>query len=123
MDTGASHSFISLAFASSLELWFHHLDTPLFVNTLVGGTVRLDQVCCRHILMIVDQHLSVDLIVMPNLGFDVTLDIDWLSEYRAYIDSFKRQVTLFTPDGKSFRFKGDHLDFPTPSLSHHGEMI
>ena len=44
IDTGASHSFISSAFASSLELWFTRLDIPLIVDTPVGGKIHLDQV-------------------------------------------------------------------------------
>ena len=109
-DTGASHSFMSSAFASSLGLKFACLDVELHVNTPIKGTVCLNQVCRGCLLSIDDRQLWIDLIVMPNLEFDIIIGMDFLSVYRASIDYFKRQVVLFTPEGSCLRLKGDRLE-------------
>ena len=83
-DMGASHSFISLALASSLGFMIDGLDIELHVNTLVGGIVCLNQVCRGCLLSIDDRQLCIDLIVMPNLEFDI-IGMDFLSVYRALI--------------------------------------
>ena len=54
-DTGTSHSFISSVPASSLDLKIDCLDVELHVNTLVGGMVCLNQICCGCLLFIDDQ--------------------------------------------------------------------
>ena len=45
IDTGASHSFISTAFASALGLEVARLVPPLRVESPVGGIVDLDRDC------------------------------------------------------------------------------
>ena len=47
-DTGASHSFISSAFASGLGLEVDYLGSTLTVDTPVGGLVPLDRVCQNY---------------------------------------------------------------------------
>ena len=89
-DTGASHSFISSAFTSSLGLKVDCLDVELHVNTLVRGIVCLNQVCRGCLLFIDERQLCIDLIVMLNLEFDIIIGRDFLSAYRASIDYFKR---------------------------------
>ena len=43
VDTGASHSFISASLASALGLEISILDSPLYIDTPVGGRVLLDR--------------------------------------------------------------------------------
>ena len=53
--------------------------------------------CCNSVRIEIDrQRFLVDLIVMLMERFNVILDIDWLSRYRAVIDYACQQVTLFT---------------------------
>ena len=119
-DMDALHSFISLAFSLSLGLKIELLDLELYVSTLVGGIIILNQVCHGCLLCIADQQLSIDSIVMPNLKFDVIVDMNFLSVYHVSIDCFNRQVILFTLDGDCLRYKGDHLELFLYSLSHLG---
>ena len=94
----ASHSSIFLALASSLGLKIEFLDVDLHMSTPIRGVVCLNQVCRGCQLSIVDEQLSIDLIVMPNLKFDIIIGMDFLSAYQASIDCFKRQVILFTSE-------------------------
>ena len=91
---------ISSAFASSLGLKVDCLDVELYVNTPDRGTICLNQSCRGCLLSIDNRQLCIDLIVMPNLEFDIITGMDFLSVYRASIDYFKRQVVLFTPERK-----------------------
>ena len=51
---------------------------------------------------------------MSSLDAEIIIGMDFLSNYRASIDCFKRQVILFTPEGNCLRFKSDWLE-PSPS--------
>ena len=88
-DTGAYHSFISSALASSLGLKVDCLDVELHVSTPVGGIIYLNQVCHACLLSIDNRQLCIDLIMIPNLEFDIIIGMDFLSVYRASIDCFK----------------------------------
>ena len=100
IDTSTSCSFISLSYASSLDLEMSHLTPTILVDTLVGGLVPLDWVCRGCELVIANRNIVIDLI-----SFDVILGMDWLSTYRAYIDCFKRRVTFVLPSGDLGRFE------------------
>ena len=63
-DTGASHSFISSAFTSALDLEVDRLGSTLTVDTLVGGLVSLGRVCRNCEIIISDQNLRVDFIII-----------------------------------------------------------
>ena len=117
---GASHSFISLTFSLILGLKIDFIDAELFISTPVGGIICLDHVYHGCMLSIVERDISINLIVIPNLEFDVTIGTYFFSEYCVSTDCFKRQVTHFTLEGYCFGFKGDHLEFSVPSLSRLG---
>ena len=85
-----SHSFISLALASSLGLKIDCLDIELHMSSPIEGIVYLNRICRGCLLSIDEQQLCIDLIVMPNLEFDIIIGIDILSAYHASIDCFKR---------------------------------
>ena len=72
-DTGASHSFISSAFVSALDLEVDHLGSMLTMDTPVGGLVPLDRVCRNCELIISGQHIKVDLIIIDMCSFNVIL--------------------------------------------------
>ncbi|EYU31709.1 hypothetical protein MIMGU_mgv1a024293mg, partial [Erythranthe guttata] len=113
IDTGASHSFISLAFALSLGLKIEALDVPLCIDTPVSGGVTLREICRSCEIKIADHSLVFDLIILDMVSFDVILGMDWLSAYRANIDCYRRRVTVSTARGSysySFGNKRDVLN-------------
>ncbi|XP_057459254.1 uncharacterized protein LOC130749915 [Actinidia eriantha] len=107
IDTGASCSFIALAFAFALGLEVDLLDSMLLVDTPVGGVVPLNRVCRGCVLVIADRRIEADLVVMDMSGFDIILGMDWLSSNRAIVDCFRRRVTITISSGDSFYFEGE----------------
>ena len=98
-DTGLSHSFFSLTLILSLGFMIVFLDVDLYVSNPVGGVIFLNQVCRGCLLSIADRQLSIDLIIMPNLEFDIIIAMDFLSFYHMSTDCVKRQVILLTTEG------------------------
>lgn len=54
--------------------------------------------------------------LLDTYDFDVILDMDWLSFYRAIIDYYHRRVTVCMSDDDYFAFLGDRTDGSLPPL-------
>ena len=115
-DSGASHSFISVAFAGVLGLEYENLGQALAVSVPVGGTCNLSLVCRSVRIDISGRRLIADLIIMPLVRFDVILGMDWLSRYRAVIDCFSRRVILLTKNGPIVYQASQFAIRPSPVL-------
>ena len=59
-----------------LGLGVEHLDSLLYIDTLVGGMVPFDRVCRNCEFMIGDHRLVIDLIILDMSTFDVILGMD-----------------------------------------------
>lgn len=110
IDTGASHSFISTAFASAMRLEVAHLASPLRVESPVRGTVNLDRGCRGCEIEVIECRLPFAFVLLDMLSFDVILGMDWLSSYQAVIDCYPQRVTVCTSSGDCFYFLGDRVD-------------
>ncbi|XP_059664153.1 uncharacterized protein LOC132309916 [Cornus florida] len=106
-DSGASYAFITSSFARALGLEVSQLDRPLYVDTLVEGSVALSRVFWSCSITIAGRVLELNLILLEMTGFDVILGMDWLSSFRAVIDCFRGRVSICTLDGDCFCFVGD----------------
>ena len=80
-DSSASHSFIAASWVKDLGLEVETLEKLLYVNSLLGTRVRVDQICQDGELEISWILLIVDLRVMEMSEFDVILRMDWLSTH------------------------------------------
>lgn len=109
-DSGASHSFISTSCVKSLGLRCEPLETTLRVASPLGGSIRVGLICRGCKLEVSGLHLSCDLRVMNMSDFDIILGMDWLSAHQAMIDCYRKRVTVCTPSGTCFQFKGDRED-------------
>ncbi|KAL7262314.1 hypothetical protein ACSBR1_000652 [Camellia fascicularis] len=116
IDTGASHSFVSAAFASVLELELALLASPICVVSPVGGELILKHGCRGCDIEVADRRLPFSFVVMPMTGFDVILGMDWLSSYRAVIDCYRQRVTVCTLSGECFHFLGDRVGSVLPPM-------
>ena len=79
-DTGATHSFISMSFASSLQLEMNLSTSPLLLTTPMGGVGEVSMICKSYCVVIGDHKLFADRFVIPMGEFDVILGMDWLSK-------------------------------------------
>ncbi|XP_028114164.1 uncharacterized protein LOC114312152 [Camellia sinensis] len=109
-DSGATHSFISTSCVKSLGLRCEPLETTLRVASPLGGSIRVGLICRGCKLEVSGLHLSCDLRVMNMSDFDIILGMDWLSAHQAVIDCYRKRVTVCTPSGTCFQFKGDRED-------------
>ena len=76
IDTGASNSFVSAAFASVLELELAQLASSICVASPIEGKLILKQGCRGCDREVVDRRLPFSFVVMAMSGFDVILGMD-----------------------------------------------
>ncbi|KAK2388470.1 hypothetical protein QL285_062153 [Trifolium repens] len=96
IDTGATHSFISLACANRLSLNVSMLPFDLNVLTpakdLVVNTARL------HCLVVIqNRDFLVNLVCLPLLSLEIILGMDWLSYHYVILDCARKLVFFPEP--------------------------
>ena len=90
LDTDATHSFISMSFATSLQLEMNLSTSPSLLTTLMNRVGEVSMICMSCCVVIGNHELFTDHFVIPMGEFDVILGMDWLSKYQATIDCFRR---------------------------------
>ena len=104
-DTGATHSFISMLFASVLQLETETCSSSLTLSTPMGGIAEVS-IICKSVCIVIGEHkLSADLYVITMTEFDVILGMDWLTKYQAIVDCHRKRVSLFTKNGQVIEFQ------------------
>ena len=87
MDSSSTHSFVSYLF----EHYLHTIPVPfeyeLSVSLPLGDSMSCDRVYHSCEILVNNVSLYVDIIPLEMRGFDIILGMDWLSSYRALIDS------------------------------------
>jgi hypothetical protein len=102
-DSGASHSFISVAYVGKHNLPLTLLRCQMIVSSL-GGDMPARQLCPKVNLKIRGLDFVSNLIILESEGIDVILGMDWLSKHKVLIDWAKKSVKLTTPEGKEMEF-------------------
>ena len=72
--------------------------------------MNVDMMCQGCELEISGILLIVDLRVIDMSVFDVTLEMDWLTTHRVFINSYHKRVTTYTRNGICVMFQGDKHD-------------
>ncbi|KAL0407118.1 UNVERIFIED_CONTAM: hypothetical protein Slati_4025700, partial [Sesamum latifolium] len=94
IDPGSTHSYISSKLASRIPGENSHLGYNLLIYLLVGGGVVVNSVRKGSLVRIGDVTLPVDLVVMDLKEFDAILGMDWLTQHRAVVDCYKKEVMI-----------------------------
>jgi hypothetical protein len=102
-DSGASHSFISVAYVEKCNLPIALLRCQMIVSS-PGGDMPTWQLCPKVNLKIRGVDFVANLIVLESKGIDVILGIDWLGMHKVFIDYAKKSVKLTTLDGKELEY-------------------
>jgi hypothetical protein len=116
-DSGASHSFISVAYVGKHNLPLALLRCQMIVSS-PGGDMPARQLCPKVNLKIRRVDFVANLIVLELKGIDVILGIDWLSKYMVLIDYAKKSIKLTTPEGKEMEFIAEPVVTAKGVLNH-----
>ena len=98
IDTGATHSFISVDCVKRLGIVPSTLDRRMTIETPSIGSVVTSLACLNCPLTIFDRDFGVDLICLPLSNLDVILGMNWLEFNRVYIDCFRKRLLFLTPE-------------------------
>nr|GEY73583.1 reverse transcriptase domain-containing protein [Tanacetum cinerariifolium] len=84
-DSGADRSFVSISFASTLNIPSITLDTTSNIEMADGNLVSTNTVIQGCTLTLLNQPFEIDLMPIKLSSFDVVIGMDWLSKYHAKI--------------------------------------
>ena len=99
-DSGALHSFMSQAFSSKHGQNVVDIDKGKFCISAAGNQISTNQLVRNVHLAIEGRNYSVDLVILPGLGIDVILGMNWMSGHGVLIDTSTRVIMLREPDSK-----------------------
>ncbi|XP_057471067.1 uncharacterized protein LOC130759868 [Actinidia eriantha] len=85
--------------------------------TITDATTIPSQTEPSVVRVISDRLFVFDFVLLDMYGFDVILGMDWLSNFHATIDCYRRRVRVCTLEGEWFSFVGEKSDPLEPSLS------
>ncbi|GKA11573.1 putative reverse transcriptase domain-containing protein [Tanacetum coccineum] len=84
-DSGADKNFISLSFASMLNILPITIDTFYDIEMADGNLVSTNTVIQGCTLTLLNQSFKIDLMPIKLGSFNIVIDMDWLSKYHAKI--------------------------------------
>jgi len=99
-DSGASHSFVSSDFVSKHNLKAITFEKGSYCISAAGNDISTNQVVLGATLEIGDRQFLADLVVLPSVGIDVILGMQWMSGNGVLIDTTTRVVMLRDPNTK-----------------------
>jgi hypothetical protein len=102
-DSGASHSFITVAYVEKHNMPIALLKCQMIVSSL-GGDMPTRQLCLKLNLKITGVDFVANHIVLESKGIDVVLGMDWLSKHKVLIGCAKKLIKLTTLDGKELEY-------------------
>ena len=115
-DSGASHSFMSQAFASRHGQEIIEVNKGGFNISSAGGTVITKKIVKNVLIVIQGREYTTDLIILPGLSISVILGMNWMKDHGVLIDTSTRTIMLREPTGGnaflvplSRDFKPQHL--------------
>ncbi|XP_073152951.1 uncharacterized protein [Henckelia pumila] len=104
IDTGATHSFISLEFVNKSGLVPDKSISGFSISLPSGEELSSDLIIRECSVQIQGHELLAYLIILNMSDFDVIFGMDWLSQDEATIDCKQRTVSLKTKDEEPFLF-------------------
>ena len=118
--------FVVASCVKGLGLEVEILEKPSYVSSPLGTRVSVDLICWGCDLEISGILLIVNLRVMDKLELDVIFGMDWLTAHQVVINSDRKRVTAYVPNGTCFVFQGDKHDALPQAVYDsrwHGQLI
>ncbi|WVZ76143.1 LOW QUALITY PROTEIN: hypothetical protein U9M48_024141, partial [Paspalum notatum var. saurae] len=98
-DTGATHSFISKAYAEKHNIDISPMKRPMVISS-PGGKINTDLICSRVSIVIRGVEFYTKLIAMDLVDIDVILGMETLKKWGVKIDCARRTIHLTASDGQ-----------------------
>jgi predicted aspartyl protease len=96
-DSGASHSFISPSFASKFGQRIATIDKGGYCISAARNNIATNQLVRDACIDIEGREYTSHLVVLPCLGIDVILGMNWMSGHGVLIDTSTHVVMLRDP--------------------------
>ncbi|WVZ70304.1 hypothetical protein U9M48_018980 [Paspalum notatum var. saurae] len=98
-DTGATHSFISKAYAEKHNIDISPMKRPMVISS-PGGKINTNLICSRVSIVIRGVEFYTKLIAMDLVDIDVILGMETLNKWGVKIDCARQTVHLTASDGQ-----------------------
>lgn len=83
---------MSEACVEELGSFVRELHFDLVVYTPTSGLVRTSTMCARYLVVVEGRQFKVNVICLPLQGFEVILEMDWLSTNHILIDCSEKKL-------------------------------
>ncbi|XP_075483798.1 uncharacterized protein LOC142523951 [Primulina tabacum] len=117
IDTGASHSFVSVVFVNEHEIAATPLIDTVSVSTPAGVYLMSHEIILNCVIRFDDNIMITNLIKLDMSNFDCILGMDTLSNYRATVDCFHGVVRFRPYYGSKWNFYGSDSQSRIPLVS------
>jgi len=105
-DSGATHFFVSVIFASKLNKKSEPLEFQLIISTPIGAEMIASRCYKKCEVMIGEVKTWVDLVKLGRMEYDAILGMDWISTHHAHINCHQKRVTFKMEGILEFTFEG-----------------
>ncbi|GJR28812.1 copia protein [Tanacetum coccineum] len=106
LDTGSTHSMVSLAFYKHLKVPSTPLNHALSISTPMGNIVVISYEFKNYPLSVGDNIRSANLLPLEMSDFDIILGMDWLTKNRATIDCHLKRIIFGYLNNLEFIYHG-----------------
>ena len=96
-DSGASHSFMSPIFASKYDQKIVVVEKGGYCISAAGSNISTNQIVRGVRIQISEREYTANLVILPGLGIDVILGMNWMKNHGVLIDTSTRTVMLRDP--------------------------
>jgi len=98
IDTGATHSFISLSCAKSLNLAMSLMLRGMVIDTPTNGSVTTSLVCVKCLVNFGNVDFELNLVCFPLSHMNVIFGMDWMLSFRVNINCSTKRLTFSKVD-------------------------
>ena len=94
VDSGATHSFISLEFIERVGIEMRPTECSMVVSLPTGDSLIVNKVYMGSKVTIASHEFEADLIVLDIHDFDIIMGMDWLAKHCATVDFYMKRFSL-----------------------------
>jgi len=96
-DSRALHSFMSPTFASKYDQKIVVVDKGGYCISAARSNISTNQIVRDVRIQISERESTANLVILPGLGIDVILGMNWMKNHGVLIDTSTRTIMLRNP--------------------------